>query len=126
MKLTWRLPAAAVCAAFLTLFATSPGHADEGAGPRPGCIGDSFRGTLDSTKATCSDSYLLRMQPNGDLVLREISSGRACWVSGTRAGGDDLATFYGEKPATDPEGGYNASVNGKGEFWVGFSRIASC
>jgi hypothetical protein len=149
LKLT-RLLAAVVCAAFLTPLAASPAQADESAGPgsRPGCIGDSIKVTLESTKAICSGNYLVRMQPNGDLVLREISSGRACWASRTRAPGDasatlhdggiavyltidshtqgDLATFYGEKPATDPEGGYNASVNGKGEFWVGFSRIASC
>jgi len=148
MKLTWRLLAAAVCAAFLTLLATWPGHADEGGGPRPGCIGDSFRGTLDSTKAICSDKYLVRMQPNGDLVLREISSGRACWASGTRAGGDASATFHqtmvgpfvtidsvsqgklatlsGSIPRATRFDEVSANVNDRGEFWIGYTRVAGC
>jgi hypothetical protein len=129
------------------------------AGPRPGCIGDSFKGTLESTKAICTEKYLVRMQDNGDLVLREISTGRACWASKTRAPGDaiarildgsqsknpydstgleivstsqgSLAYFDGDQdllsgvfsPGTQE---FNASVNNKGEFWVGFTKIANC
>jgi hypothetical protein len=133
--------------------AASAGHveANAGAGPRPGCIGDSFKGTLESTKAICNEKYLVRMQDNGDLVLREISTGRACWASKTRAPGDasatlhdnglldtnvdltidsvaqgELAKFFGKKPNFVVPDEVNASVSDKGEFWVGFTRVASC
>jgi hypothetical protein len=134
--------------------AASTGHvgASAGAGPRPGCIGDSFKGTLEATKAICSEKYLVRMQDNGDLVLREISTGRACWASKTRAPGDAVARFIEPEtknlltpmvkivsasqgdltviggdadPFSEPED-WNASVNNKGEFWVGFKKIANC
>jgi hypothetical protein len=155
MKLTRRLLAAAVCAALMTPLAASASHANENARlvpplQRPGCIGDSFSGTLESTKAICSDFYLVRMQPNGDLVLREIASGEACWASGTRAPGDASATFHlskfelgawvtidsvsqgevgridGSTPTFLGADEINASVNNKGEFWVGFTKVASC
>jgi hypothetical protein len=134
--------------------AASASHADKSARPvpplrRPGCIGDSFSGTLESTKAICSDFYLVRMQPNGDLVLREIASGKACWTSRTRAPGDafariDLASDFtpfleivsasqgrlafidGEASVFAKNEKYSASVNNKGEFWVGFKEIAHC
>jgi hypothetical protein len=136
-----------------TPVAASAGHAEASAaaGPRPGCIGDSFKGTLESTKAICSEKYLVRMQDNGDLVLREISTGRACWASKTRAPGDAVArtvqpstkhlspfleivsTSQGRLAFIDGEAStfaefeeYNASVNDKGEFWVGFAKIANC
>jgi hypothetical protein len=143
--------AGAAPAVALTPVAASAGHvaASAGAGPRPGCIGDSFKGTLESTKAICSDKYLVRMQDNGDLVLREISTGRACWASKTRAPGDAVArmdrasdfspfleivsTSQGRLAFIDGEASvfadfkeYNASVNNKGEFWVGFAKIANC
>jgi hypothetical protein len=129
-------------------------EASAGAGPRPGCIGDSFEGTLEASKAICSEKYLVRMQDNGDLVLREISTGRACWASRTRAPGDAVARFIKpEFPDPGPllsidstsqgtlavfDGDFdlisnvidpkelNASVNNKGEFWVGFKKIANC
>jgi hypothetical protein len=136
----------------LTPVAASAGQieASAGAGPRPGCIGDSFgqgriNRTLEPGKAICSGNYLVRMQPNGDLVLREISSGRACWASGTRAPGDASATFddpdlviesasqgvlrglkgYGDSGLL-PHARSNVSVNDKGEFWVAFNRVAGC
>jgi hypothetical protein len=147
--------AAVVCAAFLAPPAAwaRPAVASAGSFPgleRPGCVGDSFSGTLESTKAICSDFYLVRMQPNGDLVLREIASGNACWASGTRAPGDASATFHVDKFELDAwitidsvsqgevgkiDGStptflgtdeLNASVNNEGEFWVGFTRVASC
>ena len=146
--------AAVVCAALLTPLAAW-GSADQSAGlipalERPGCVGDSFSGTLESTKAICSDFYLVRMQPNGDLVLREIASGDACWTSRTRAPGDASATFHvdkfelsawvtidsvsqgevgridGSTPTFLGADDLNVSVNNKGEFWVGFTRVASC
>jgi hypothetical protein len=138
----------------LTPVAASASHADESARPvpplrRPGCVGDSFTGTLETGKAICSDFYLVRMQPNGDLVLREIASGDACWASRTRAAGDasatisrdllgkpsleitsvsqgKLASIEGLSPFFDQFGDVNVSVNNKGEFWVGFKEIAHC
>jgi hypothetical protein len=127
----------------LTPVAASAGHVEASADPRPGCIGDSFTGTLRSGQAICNDNYLVRMQPNGDLVLREISTGRACWASQTRA--PDAHALFNPETADlvieslsrgflrllrgaigfgVPE--HNASVNAKGEFYVGHTRVAGC
>jgi hypothetical protein len=114
-----------------------------------GCVGTAFSGTLEAGKAICNGNYLVRMQPNGDLVLRVISTGDACWTSGTAVapGGDTSATFHGGpvgKPFVTIDSvsqgrlkqivgahtylhlGTNASVNTRGEFWIGYKKIASC
>ncbi|MET8883831.1 hypothetical protein [Streptomyces rubiginosohelvolus] len=89
------------------------------------------------------------MQTNGDLVLRKISTSRACWASNTnRAPGDASATFGNGLPLAKPSvtitstsqgqltkiwgahraphNGTNANVNLKGEFWIGYKKIGSC
>jgi hypothetical protein len=90
------------------------------------------------------------MQPSGDLVLRDITSGEACWASRTRAPGDAVArlgqdsTFQPFREIVSTSQGrlafidgslptfvtsdepVNASVNNKGEFYVGFTEVASC
>lgn len=115
-----------------------------------GCVGTAFSGTLGPGKAICNGNYLVRMQTNGDLVLRVISTGRACWRSVTdRAPGGDtsavfsdggllnppsvtitsvsqgrLAKIWGSHQA--PHHGSNANVNTRGEFWIGYKKIGAC
>jgi len=114
-----------------------------------GCVGTSWSGTLGNQKAICNGNYLVRMQGNGDLVLRVISSGRACWHSNTAGAwsNDAYAVFNKNiwgKPyvdvVKDSQGrlkrlvgwhtpttfGTNASVNYKGEFWIGYRKVAYC
>jgi hypothetical protein len=114
-----------------------------------GCVGSSFAATLGNQKAICSGNFLVRMQGNGDLVLRVISTGRACWTSGTAGAwsNDAYAEFKGNiigKPYVDiyksSQGklkrvvgahtattfGTNANVNTRGEFWIGYKKVASC
>ncbi|WP_460652309.1 hypothetical protein [Kribbella endophytica] len=111
----------------------------------PGCIGANFneKRALNSGEAICNGNYLVRMQPNGDLVLRVISTGRACWASGTRAAGAS-ATFHGgniqaglrpyvQIGSTRVGGDYNlgdpgtnANVNSKGEFWIAYAKRGWC
>lgn len=114
-----------------------------------GCVGASFAGTLGNGKAICNGNYLVRMQGNGDLVLRVISTGRACWTSGTAGAwsNDASATFHKNiwgRPYVDinksSQGrigrvvgahtattfGTNASINSRGEFWIGYKKVASC
>lgn len=114
-----------------------------------GCVGTAFSGTLEPGKAICNGNHLVRMQTNGDLVLRVISTGRACWTSGTgRAPGGDTSTTFHQNPLSVPyidinstsQGrlgritgahslccfGSNANVNTRGEFWVGYKKIGSC
>lgn len=98
-------------------------------------------------RALCNGNYLLRMQENGDLVLREISTGRACWHSNTFVAGVS-ATFEPGKFEKPPErdkkptlkvGGHEiegkntsnhlgttANLNSKGELWIGYDPYASC
>ncbi|WP_053207277.1 hypothetical protein [Jiangella muralis] len=124
---------------------------DSAASPQvAGCVGASFSKTLRNGEAICNGNYLVRMQGNGDLVLRVISTGRACWTSGTAGiwSNDAYAMFIqnplGDRPYVDifqvSKGrigrilgahtqynhGTNANVNSKGEFWVGYRRVASC
>lgn len=113
----------------------------------PGCIGKNFNAgrALNSGEAICNGNHLVRMQGNGDLVLRKISTGRACWLSGTRAQGAS-AVFYpgritpmghhhpyvligrtkiwGTNHVGDP--GTNANINDRGEFWIGYHKVGSC
>lgn len=114
-----------------------------------GCVGASFSGTLGNGKAICSGNYLVRMQGNGDLVLRVVSTGRACWTSGSAGAwsNDASATFHKNivgKPYVDinksSQGkikrvvgahtftsfGTNANVNNRGEFWIGYRKVGSC
>jgi hypothetical protein len=113
---------------------TAQDHIAEGDVLRPG-------------RALCNGNYLLRMQENGDLVLREISTGRACWHSNTFVAGVS-ATFEPGKFERPPErdekpklkiGGYtiegkntgnhvgtSANLNSKGELWIGYDSPASC
>jgi hypothetical protein len=89
------------------------------------------------------------MQQNGDLVLREISTGRACWHSRTFVPGV-AATFQPgavqdvDHPAgavtptlrignrdvpgsNSPEHlGTTANINSDGELWVGYGKVATC
>ncbi|MER6205897.1 hypothetical protein [Streptomyces sp. NPDC001642] len=110
------------------------------------CIGTSFSGKLATNQAICNSGYYLLLQDNGDLVLRR-SNGSACYASGTRAPGDATATFHGGfdvQPYVEidsvsqgyrgriwganrlPAVGTNASVNNKGEFWIGYRKIGYC
>ncbi|MEV6286685.1 hypothetical protein [Kribbella sp. NPDC051770] len=111
----------------------------------PGCIGASFseKRALNSGEAICKGDFLVRMQPNGDLVLRVISTGRACWASHTSAAGAS-ATFHGgniqaglrpyvQIGSTRVGGDYNlgdpgtnANVNSKGEFWIAYAKRGWC
>jgi hypothetical protein len=112
-----------------------------------GCAAQDFldeNDTLRPGRALCNGSYLLRMQENGDLVLREISTGRPCWHSNTSVAGVS-ATFErgkGGHPPTQPklkvgnhviEGlntgnhiGTTANLNAKGELWIGYDREGWC
>jgi hypothetical protein len=129
----------------------APGFAaekhDSAAPQAAGCIGANFneRRSLNSGEAICKGNYLVRMQPNGDLVLRVISTGRACWHSGTYTAGAS-ATFHAGRPGNNPparpyvqiagtrlEGannlgdlGTNANVNSNGEFWIGYAKRGAC
>lgn len=121
----------------------------EQAAARAGCVGTGFAGTLANQKAICNGNYLVRMQGNGDLVLRVISTGRACWSSRTAgAWSNDASAVFHKNiwgvPYVDihktsqgrltrilgahglTELGSNASVNRRGEFWIGFKKIGSC
>lgn len=110
------------------------------------CIGTSFSGTMGVNQAICNSGYYLLMQDNGDLVLRR-SNGSACYASGTRAPGDASATFVlnvAGVPYVDINStsqgrvgrilgahtaahfGTNASVNSRGEFWIGYKKIGYC
>ena len=111
-----------------------------------GCVGTSFSATLGNGKAICNGNFLVRMQGNGDLVLRRISSGRACWTSNTAGAWshDAYAVFtqnIWSRPWVDIkssqgklkriEGGHgattfgtNASINSRGDFYIGYKKIA--
>ncbi|GAB3743185.1 hypothetical protein [Microlunatus parietis] len=137
--------AAAIVAVAGFQVATAPGAAAE----PPGC---SAQDHLDHTdilrpgRALCNGGSLLRMQENGDLVLRHIETGRACWHSKTFVAGAS-ATFTPGK-GTGPAGqarpylqvgdhkiygdnnildlGSTANVNAKGELWVGYRLVGKC
>ncbi|WP_371656756.1 MULTISPECIES: hypothetical protein [unclassified Streptomyces] len=141
--LTVALAAAAVAATgFTGTAAAAP--AAKLAGVR--CVGTSFSGTLNTNMAICNSGYTVTMQDNGDLVLRR-SNGSPCYASGTRAPGDASATF--NKTLVGPpyldinsvsqgqigrvwgahnftQMGTNASVNNKGEFYVGYKKVGYC
>ncbi|EOD70039.1 hypothetical protein H480_03036 [Amycolatopsis vancoresmycina DSM 44592] len=110
------------------------------------CIGTSFAGTLGTDQSICNGNHYVTMQTNGDLVLREGPSGRACYASGTR-GANAAATFNQNivgTPYVDivspsqgrigrimgahrtPHLATNASVNSRGEFWIGYKKIGYC
>ncbi|MGW7256411.1 hypothetical protein [Streptomyces sp. NPDC054834] len=110
------------------------------------CVGTSFSGTLGVNQAICNSGYSVTMQDNGDLVLRR-TNGSACYASGTRAPGDASATFVfhaAAAPTVDINSvsqgrigrivgahnvtglGTNASVNNRGEFYVGYKKIGYC
>ncbi|MGW7400912.1 hypothetical protein ACWGH7_31090 [Streptomyces cyaneofuscatus] len=111
------------------------------------CVGTSFSATLHTGKSLCNGNYRLTMQTNGDLVLRVATTGRACYASGTRALDGASATFHKNlvsKPWVDitspSQGrigrvygahtpttyGTNASVNSRGEFWIGYKKVGWC
>lgn len=137
--------AVAIVAAAGFQVATATGAAAE----PPGCSAQDY---LDKTdilgpdRALCNGDYLLRMQGNGDLVLRHIPTGRACWHSNTSVPGVS-ATFtpgrgtgpagqfrpylqvgehkiYGDNNILDL--GNTANLNGKGELWVGYRLVGRC
>ncbi|MER5221639.1 hypothetical protein [Streptomyces flaveus] len=143
------LAAGALGATALTGTVANAAPAEVNAPRVGGCVGKAFAGTLGPGKAICNGNYLVRMQTNGDLVLRVISTGMACWTSGTNRapGGDTSAVFVGNKfgaPWVDIESesqgrltrivgahtylhfGTNANVNTRGEFWIGYKKIAGC
>jgi len=80
---------ATMLAAAVGATATTSAEARPDPGPRQGpfgCAAKDFLGKGDRLRpgrALCTPDYLLRMQKNGDLVLREIATGRACWHSRT-------------------------------------------
>lgn len=110
-----------------------------------GCVGTSFAGTLGAGKAICNGNYLVRMQTNGDLVMRQISTGHVMWRTATYASDGAVARFHDgdwfNSPSVTVEspsqgvlttiwgsngiGEYdtNASVNSNGTFWIGYKRI---
>ena len=137
--------AAAIAAASGVMVATAPSAAAE----PPGCSSQDFIDQTDilgPDRALCRGDVLLRMQGNGDLVLRHIPTGRACWHSNTHAAGAS-ATFTPGK-GTGPAGqarpyvkvgehkiygdnnildlGRTANLNDKGEFWIGFRLVGRC
>ncbi len=110
------------------------------------CVGSSFAATLGTDQSICNGNHYVTMQTNGDLVLRESPSDRACYASGTR-GANAAATFNQNivgTPYVDivspsqgrigrimgahrtPHLATNASVNSKGEFWIGYKKIGYC
>lgn len=110
------------------------------------CIGTSFAGTLGTDQSICNGNHYVTMQTNGDLVLREGPGGRACYASGTR-GANAAATFNQNLAGTPyvdivspsqgrigrimgahrtPHLATNASVNSRGEFWIGYKKIGYC
>ena len=78
---------AAVMGSMVVTTSSAEARPEPGARQGPsGCsVKDSLgkRDELGPGRALCNRDYLLRMQGNGDLVLREISTGRACWHSNT-------------------------------------------
>jgi hypothetical protein len=69
---------------------TAPGaDARPEPGDRQGPFGCAVKDSLGKHdelrpgRALCNGDFLVRMQPNGDLVLRRVSTGRACWHSNT-------------------------------------------
>ncbi len=151
MKKLLPLFVALFSAAGLLLTLGAPAQAAGTAPTAAGCVGSSFSGTLSNEKAICSGNFLLRMQGNGDLVLRQISSGRACWTSGTAGAwtNDASAVFVKYQggigpPIVEvhktsqgklttiggshqwPNVGTNANVNSRGEFWIGYKKVAGC
>jgi hypothetical protein len=104
----------------------------------PGCAGQDALGNGDVLRpgrALCNGNYLLRMQENGDLVLREISTGRACWHSNTFgagasatvvANGSGVVLKVAREVVGSSDEGTNANLNSKGELWVGLDPVASC
>jgi hypothetical protein len=127
------------------LVATTPSAAAEPGG----CSRQDYLDRSDILRpgrALCNGKYLLRMQKNGDLVLRHIPTGRACWHSKTYKPGVS-ATFMPGR-GTGPAGqfapylqvgdrkiygsnnildlGTTANLNSKGELWVGYAKVASC
>jgi hypothetical protein len=140
---------ASLCLAGTALGGALPAAGTTGSAAVSGCVGTGFSGTLGPNKAICNGNFLVRMQTNGDLVLRVVSTGRACWTSGTgRAPGADTSVTFHQNPIGAPyididsasqgrlrritgahgltQLGSTASVNTRGEFWVGFKKIASC
>ncbi|WP_152365964.1 hypothetical protein [Microlunatus speluncae] len=137
--------AAAIAAASGLLVATAPSAAAEPAG----CSAQDY---LDQTdilrpgRALCNGGAVLRMQDNGDLVLRNASTGKTCWRSGTSKPGVSVTFTPGK--GTGPAGqftpfisvgdhqihgsnnildlGRTANLNDKGEFWIGYGHIATC
>ena len=163
-----RIAAAAASAAVTAALVVAPSGAgaggDPGAGGAPpgatgglfadaagpgGCAAQDYLDgddVLRPGRALCNGNYLLRMQPNGDLVLREISTGRACWHSDTFVAG--VSTTFEPGHQGNPvdvgrprlrvgrhviEGdnhlgdlGTTANLNANGEFWVGYRQLAAC
>ena len=122
----------------------------DAAGPG-GCSAQDFLAegdVLRPGRALCNGNYLLRMQPNGDLVLREISTGRACWHSDTFVAGVSTTFEPGwirrpinKKPVLKvgdhdivgendeglvPHDGTSANLNANGEFYIGYHKQAAC
>ncbi|MCX3062209.1 hypothetical protein [Streptomyces beihaiensis] len=143
MKRAFAVVVAGATAAVAGLGGTAAARPSVG---RANCVGSSFSGTLGVNQSICAGGYTVTMQDNGDLVLRR-SDLSACYASGTRAPGDASAVFVFNRvgpPYIDINStsqgrvgrimgaheylhfGTNASVNNKGEFWVGYKKVGYC
>lgn len=142
--------ATAALAAMMGAMVVTPSSAaayQEGCTEKPGLLAGEY---LQPGQALCTENYQLRMQEDGNLVLREILSGRACWHSNTFVAGES-ATFepgttdrwnqkmpkltVGESeiwgrnwPSTgrSTEAGASAYLTSRGVFYIGFLDAASC
>jgi hypothetical protein len=143
---TKRALAVALAAGAVTVSGLSGTAAAQPAAAAVTCVGTSFSGTLGVNQALCNSGYTLTMQDNGDLVLRRKDQS-ACYASGTRAPGDASAVFvmrHVGAPYVDINStsqgrvgrimgahtgahlGTDASLNGNGEFWVGYKKVGYC
>lgn len=108
-------------------------------------IGTSFTDKLIPGQCIGNGGYRLDMQYDGNLVL--YSGDRACWASGTDGTDGVYAEFSGDWRPDSPylslesqfgqlrkyRGKYtglhktgNVSINGKGEVWIAYGKLAGC
>ncbi|MFF4101920.1 hypothetical protein [Streptomyces sp. NPDC001903] len=108
-------------------------------------IGTSFTDKLIPGQCIGNGANRLEMQYDGNLVL--YSGSRACWASGTDGTDGVYAEFSGDWKPDSPylslesqfgqlrkyRGKYtglhktgNVSINGKGEVWIAYGKLAGC
>jgi hypothetical protein len=133
----WIRGIAAVTAALAVVMGMMVVTTSSAAAEPGGCAGQDALGNDDVLRpgrALCNGNYLLRMQENGDLVLRQISTGRACWHSNTFVGGtsatvradNGVTLLVGAQQIGHSSDGTNVNLNSKGELWIGMDKKASC